>query len=228
MPTRENFPIMPLNTVLFPGAPATVYIHEQRYREMLDECLETDGLFGVALLRAGREVGGPAIPHEVGTVARVAEVTKLPDGSSMVLVQGGPRFRIDTVQRAMPVLRADVVILEDSDAVSPAEEAVIVRAREQLKELMRLVMTMMGAHSVEPEVPDDPVDLSYAIAANLQTSFQVQQEMLEATSLARRLQMALPLLGKEIAHYRVLAAARRKLESLGLVDDGDDVPFSRN
>jgi len=191
-------------------------------------CLEQDGLFGVALLRAGREVGGPAIPHEIGTVARVAEVTKLPDGSSMVLVQGGPRFRIDTVHRAMPVLRADVVILEDSDTISPDDEAVIVAAREQLKELMRLVMIMMGAHSVEPEVPEDPVDLSYAIAANLQTSFQVQQEMLEATSLAGRLQMALPLLAEEVAHYRVLAAARRKLESLGLIDDTEDVPFSRN
>jgi len=228
MRTREDFPIMPLNTVLFPGAPATVYIHEQRYRDMLDECLEHDGLFGVALLRAGREVGGPAIPHDIGTVARVAEVTRLPDGSSMVLVQGGPRFRIDTVQRAMPVLRADVVLLEDSAAIVPADEAVIVTAREQLKELMRLVMAMMGAHGVEPEVPEDPVDLSYAIAANLQTSFQMQQEMLEATSLAGRLEMALPLLGQEIAHYRVLAAARDKLESLGLVDESEDVPFSRN
>ncbi len=219
---------MPLNTVLFPGAPATVYIHEQRYRDMLEECLERDGLFGVALVRAGREVGGPAIPHEVGTVARVAEVTRLPDGSSVVLVQGGPRFRIHTIHRAAPVLRADVVILEDEDVITPADEGIIVRAREQLKELMRLVMTMMGARTVEPEVPEDPVDLSYAIAANLQTNFQTQQQMLEATSLACRLEIALPLLSREIAHYRVLAAARDKLERLGLVDDSSDVPFSRN
>ncbi|MGD9496726.1 MAG: LON peptidase substrate-binding domain-containing protein [Armatimonadota bacterium] len=228
MHMREDFPIMPLNSVLFPGTPATLYIHEQRYREMLAECLRGDGFFGVALLRAGKEVGGPGIPHDIGTVAHVAEVTHLPDGSSVVLARGGPRFRIDTITSALPIVRADVEILEEDAAIEPADEGLLVEAREQLKELMRFVLSAMGAEGVEPDVPDDPVRLSYAIAANLQTPLRVQQQLLEMTSLTGRLAMALPMLTREVGHYRVLAAARNKLERLGMIGEGDTVPFSRN
>lgn len=228
MHMREDFPIMPLNMVLFPGAPSTIYVHEQRYRDMLEECLNDDRFFGVALLKAGREVGGPAIPYEIGTVAYIAEVTQLPDGSSVVLVRGGPRFRIDAILSVTPVLRADVEILADSSHVDPEDEPVIVRAREQLQKLMRLVMSMMGGKDLEPDVPSDPVQLSYAIAANLQTNFSVLQRMLETNSPAGRLKMALPLLEREVAHYRVLVAAHDRLESLGLVVDNEEGPFSRN
>lgn len=224
----ENLPIMPLNAVLFPGAPTTLYIHEPRYRKMLAECLAGEGYLGVALLRAGKEVGGPAIPHDVGTVAHIAEATRLPDGSSMVLAQGGPRFRIDAILATVPIVRADVVLLEDDAEIALADEALLVSAREHLKELMRLVLTAMGAEGVEPDIPHDPVQLSYAIAANLQAPLPVQQELLEAASLARRLELELPLLSREVGHYRVLAAAREKLRRLGLGEQDDGMLFSRN
>lgn len=224
----ENLPIMPLNAVLFPGAPTALYIHEPRYRQMLEDCLAGEGYLGVALLRAGREVGGPAIPHNVGTLAQIAETTRLPDGSSMVLAQGGPRFRIDAILATSPIVRADVVLLEDDREIEPASEAVLVAARERLKELMRLVLATMGAEEVEPDVPHDPVQLSYAIAANLQVPLRIQQELLEATSLTERLKMELPLLTREVGHYRVMAAAREKLRRLGLGEQEDGSLFSRN
>lgn len=227
MRTVENLPIMALNAVLFPGAPTTLYIHEQRYRQMLEEAMEGEGFFGVALLKAGEEVGGPAIPHDVGTIARVDEVTELADGSSVVLAHGGPRFCIDTIHSALPLVRADVHIVED-DAIS-GEDLAVDEARAGLRELMTLVLTTMGADDVEPDVPDDATRLSYAIAANLQTSLDVQQRLLEVNSPADRLDMELPLLRREIKHYRVLARARTRLEGLGLVTEADeDLPFSRN
>ncbi|MCH8222137.1 MAG: LON peptidase substrate-binding domain-containing protein [Chloroflexi bacterium] len=70
----ETLPIFPLNTVLFPGAPLPLRIFEPRYREMLKRCLDGDRRFGVALIKSGPEVGGPAEPHDVGTVARIERV----------------------------------------------------------------------------------------------------------------------------------------------------------
>lgn len=224
----ENLPIMPLNAVLFPGAPTTLYLHEARYRKMLADCLAGEGYLGVALLRAGKEVGGPAIPYDVGTLAHIVEATHLPDGSSMVLAQGGLRFRIDTILATVPIVRADVVLLEEDAEITAEDEALLVSAREHLKELIRLVLTAMGAEGVEPDIPHDPVQLSYAIAANLQAPLHLQQEMLEATSLTRRLELALPLLSREVGQYRVLAAAREKLRRLGLGEQDEGAVFSRN
>jgi Lon protease-like protein len=195
---------------------------------MLEEIVEGDGYFGVALLRAGKEVGGPSIPHDIGTIAKVAEVTKLPDGSSMVLAQGGPRFRIRAILEAMPVVRADVELLDDRSSDGGDDEFGADMARAELRELMTLVLQTMGSEDTQTEVPRDPEELSWAIAANLQMKLDRQQELLEMDSPGKRLTAVLPTLRKEIRHYRVMAAARKKLEALGMTGQDDDSPFSRN
>jgi Lon protease-like protein len=195
---------------------------------MLDEVVEGDGYFGVALLRAGKEVGGPSIPHDIGTIAKVTEVTRLPDGSSMVLAQGGPRFRIRAILSAMPIVRADVELIDDRTPEDGEDTLGAELAREELRELMTLVLKTMGSESPDAEVPEDPEELSWAIAANLQMKLARQQEILEMDSPAGRLTAVLPVLRKEIRHYRVMAAAREKLEALGMTGRDDDSPFSRN
>jgi len=101
-------------------------------------------------------------------------------------------------------------------------------ARAELRELMTLVLRTMGSEDGGAEIPRDPEELSWAIAANLQMDLERQQEVLEMDSPGRRLTAVLPLLRKEIRHYRVMAAARSKLEALGITDRDDDGPFSRN
>jgi uncharacterized protein len=224
----EDLPIIPINSVLFPGAPTTLYIHEQRYREMLEEVVEGDGYFGVALLRAGREVGGPSIPHDIGTIAHISEATKLPDGSSMVLAQGGPRFRIRAILSTMPVVRADIELIDDREPSDGEHGRAATIGRTELQELMSLVLRTIGSDQSVAEVPSDPEQLSWAIAANLQMKLVRQQEILEMQSPEDRLTAMLPLLRKEIRHYRVMAAAREKLEALGMTGEHEEGPFSRN
>ena len=224
----EDLPIMPMNSVLYPGTPTTLYVHEERYREMLQDVVDGDGYFGVALLRAGKEVGGPSIPHDIGTIARVSEVAKLPDGSSIVLAMGGPRFRIRAILSAMPVVRADVELVKDRVPTDGEDLNGTNMARSELMELMTLVLRTMGNEEPPLEVPKDPAELSWAIAANLQMRLERKQEILEMDSPGKRLTAVLPVLRKEIRHYRVMAAARRKLESLGMARTDEDTPFSRS
>ncbi|MCD6359439.1 MAG: LON peptidase substrate-binding domain-containing protein [Armatimonadetes bacterium] len=223
----EDLPIMPLKNVLFPGAPTSLYIHEERYRKMLDECVENEaGIFGVALLRAGQEVGGTGIPHDTGTIARIAAVTKLPDRSSLVMARGGPRFRIRRIMQLRPVVTAEVEVLTDSDEIVPADESIILEARERLRTLLDLVAGDIGSGEVEIEIPEEPVLLSWAVAAHVPAPLEMQQQLLEAPSVARRLELALPLLREEVNHYQVIAAARKRMEELGIPED--EGPFSRS
>ncbi len=224
----EDLPVMPLNSVLFPGAPTTLYIHEERYQRMLEEVSDDEGYFGVALLRAGKEVGGPGIPHDVGTIARISECAELPDGSSMVLAVGGPRFRIRAILSAMPVVRADVELIDDRPRDDGQSAVGADVARSELRELMSLVRRTIGAENTNVDVPEDPASLSWAIAANLQMELSQQQEILEMQSPGERLTEVLPMLRQEIRHYRVMAAARRKLEALGMTERDEETPFSRN
>src|SRR6185503_19497144 len=71
-PLVNDIPLFPLNTVLFPGGRLPLRIFEQRYMDMAKACLRERTPFGVCLIREGREVGTPAIPADIGTLARIA------------------------------------------------------------------------------------------------------------------------------------------------------------
>ncbi len=86
-----QLPLFSLNTVLFPGDTLPLHIFEARYRLMVQRCLEADAHareFGVLLIAEGQEVGAPATPHRVGTIARIGQVARLDDGRLDLATQG--------------------------------------------------------------------------------------------------------------------------------------------
>ena len=91
---ESDFPLFPLNTVLFPQARLPLQIFEPRYREMIDRCLKEDLAFGVLLIKEGAEVGGPATPYQIGTVARIVDSARSPDGKMNIVVAGIMRFKL--------------------------------------------------------------------------------------------------------------------------------------
>ncbi|HVL39075.1 MAG TPA: LON peptidase substrate-binding domain-containing protein, partial [Fimbriimonadaceae bacterium] len=70
----EEMPLFPLNTVLFPYATVQLHVFEDRYRDLVRNCIEFDRPFGIVLIRNGDEVGGQAEPYMVGTAVRIVQV----------------------------------------------------------------------------------------------------------------------------------------------------------
>jgi hypothetical protein len=90
----NDIPLFPLNTVLFPGGRLPLRIFEQRYMDMAKACLRDQAPFGVCLIREGREVGAPAIPADVGTLARIGAWDMPQLGVLQITAVGEQRFRI--------------------------------------------------------------------------------------------------------------------------------------
>src|SRR3954471_18486567 len=114
----NDVPLFPLNTVLFPGGRLPLRIFEQRYMDMAKACLKDNSPFGVCLIVDGKEVGEPAIPADVGTLARIATWDMPQLGVLEVVAVGSQRFRIKE-QRAGSngLVRGDVELLNaDQDA----------------------------------------------------------------------------------------------------------------
>src|SRR5205814_7290111 len=86
--------LFPLNTVLFPGGVLPLKIFEQRYIEMTKVCIKEDCAFGVCLVKEGREVGTPAVPQDIGCLARIAQWEMPQLGVFHLETQGTRRFRI--------------------------------------------------------------------------------------------------------------------------------------
>src|SRR5262245_37563064 len=89
-----NVPLFPLGTVLFPGGQLPLKIFEARYMDMAKVCIKDGSPFGVCLIASGREVGTPALPHSVGTLARIDSWDMPQLGLLHVQCRGSERFRI--------------------------------------------------------------------------------------------------------------------------------------
>ena len=184
MASQRRLPLFPLNTVLFPHASIPLQIFEERYKAMLQECLNSDSRFGVTLIREGAEVGSPAVPHDVGTVARIVQVNRIDGDRYFVSAVGERRFRVIEITRQRPFISAQVELLDEYD---DAPEHLIVEATDLFGEYARYSVGTSGGWVRDTRVPSDPAHLSYHIAAKVQMDLSDRQRLLEQESAERRL-----------------------------------------
>jgi Lon protease-like protein len=193
----EELPLFPLNTVLFPYAQVQLHVFEDRYRQMVRDCLEFDNPFGIVLIRAGREVGGQADPYMVGTAVRILSVQTLEDGAMDIHIQGERRFRIRKLDSTKPYLigKVEPVVELELDE-SPRTDALLMRARESFKELVEGLVARQD-FDVQVHFPPDPVMLSFVIANVLQMENIQKQHLLEITDTNERFSALMPILERQ-------------------------------
>src|ERR1700749_3041312 len=133
----KAMPMFPLGTVLFPHAELPLHLFEDRYRALAETCLRGDGRFGVVLIERGFEVGGGDQRFSVGTVARIVEAARTPDGRYLLATVGSERLRVRRWLDDDPFPRADVDLLSEPKKV-PA------RATEQRVVVERLLIRVLA------------------------------------------------------------------------------------
>ena len=196
-PEARWLPLFPLNTVLFPSDALPLQIFEERYKQMMQDCLDSDSKFGVVLIKAGAEVGEPAIPHSTGTVAHIVQVNRVKGGRMFISVAGQQRFVIKEITQYRPYMAAQVELLGDEpdEDIPPTEMQAI---RQVVNEHVRLSLGLRGGWVREARAPSDPAALSYFIAGLLPVGPQEKQALLEEPTVSKRLEAELDLLRREV------------------------------
>lgn len=192
-----RIPLFPLGTVLFPGLLLPLHVFEQRYRDLVRDLLtapDEERRFGVVAIREGREVGVDGIRalYPVGCVARLRRVDPYDDGRYDLVSTGARRFRLLTVDAALPYLRAEVELLDESPGASPDTAAAGVRS------LFEAYRGALGAGAGD-ELPTEPDVLSYLVAATMVLDLPDRQILLEQPDTTHRLRHELRLLRRETA-----------------------------
>jgi len=201
---ERDLPLFPLNSVLFPALPLPLHIFEERYKLMIGTCVVTDNEFGVCLIKEGVEVGGPAQPFEVGTVARIAEVERLPDGRMNLMTFGTTRFRLLEIRQHEPYLIGRVELLP-AESERPDEE-LVADVADRLLNYLGIVRQVRRLPSRDDLLAD--IDrLSYLVAATLNLSMSDRQRLLELDSADERLRDVRPRLQRELQNARLFGQA---------------------
>jgi Lon protease-like protein len=189
----DQIGLFPLGIVLLPTERIPLHIFEPRYRELIHECL-THGLeFGLVF---ADEEGA----RELGTRARVTEVLeRFDDGRMNVLVQGGERFRVDSLTEGRTFVTAFVEPVEDEVSEIDPETAA------KTAGLFRALVALADAEA--EEVDEQSPVLSFELAAQVELEPDAKQALLELLSEQSRLE----LLAKLLDAARVALLAAREL-----------------
>ncbi len=196
----HTLPLFPLHCVLFPQFPLKLHVFEERYRAMITRCIEDNAPFGVVLIREGEEVGAPAVPYEVGCLARILAVKRLEDGRMFLLAAGESRFRLlDYMEADLPYLIGRIQLVEDV----PTESLTLPACAQETAALFQRYLVLLAdrARLALPavELPEDPQLLGFCIASVAQFPLPDKQLLLEMTDTQERLET-------EIAFLRALVA----------------------
>jgi len=184
--------LFPLNLVLFPGMELPLHIFEERYKDMIGECLEQDVPFGVVLIKEGLEVGAPADPERIGTSTRILRSEILDQGRMNIVTKGERRFEIEEIIQRVPHVVGRVRFLVELEGEGCAE--LIPQIHDEYVNLVKNLTALTGGYTSRVEIPEDPIELSYAIAGNLNLEPHLRQSLLVTDTAATRLFDLIPLL----------------------------------
>ncbi|WP_295812110.1 endopeptidase La [uncultured Apibacter sp.] len=220
---NETFPaVLPLlpvkNVVLFPGVVIPITAGRNKSINLLQDAQQSDKIIAV-ITQKDVNVDNPTLEdmYSVGTIGKILKLLKMPDGSSMVILQGIRKFSINSILEEEPYLKAEVTLLEDKRKISTKNKEHFNVLLESLRET---------AIKIINENPAIPSDASFAIkniegssllvnfvASNLDLPLIKKQELLEINSLLDRASKTLKYLNFELQKISLKNSIQDKVNS---------------
>jgi uncharacterized protein len=189
----DLLPLFPLQSVLFPGGRLPLRIFEQRYLDLMKDCLRDNKPFGICAIRQGKEVGEPAMPFEVGTLARIVHWDMPQPGIFHVLVEGGERF----VARKWRPQHNGLIVAEVNPYTSEEPAALPDDFRLAVDVLKQLMEDASDRHFGPQRHFDDAVWVGFRLAESLPFKLSIRQNLLEMNDSMTRLRILTEFLKKQ-------------------------------
>ena len=198
--------LFPLPLVLLPTERVPLHIFEERYRELIGECLDTAGEFGLVYA----DDDGV---RDVGTRARVTEVlARLADGRMDILVEGGDRFELLELTTGRSFHTGLVSPVEDED--DPA-------GPDSVERSLALFDSLREVTGSDVDVPEaDAAQLSFVLAGRVEFPPDDKLQLLRDVSERRRMGLVCSLLEHAIATARRVRGAAERAATNGRVHLG--------
>ncbi|CAN8142437.1 Lon protease [uncultured Thiomicrorhabdus sp.] len=210
--------VLPLrDVVVFPGNVMPLFVGREKSIQALNEAMKGDKkIFLVAQKKADLDVPELEDLYQVGTMANILQLIKLPDSTVKVLVEGVQRFRLTSLHMDHSVLLGDIEEM-DVEAGDPLDEKVLLRALKDrfgvYADLKKKIPSEVK-RSVQNE--DEPSRLVDLISANITIDLPTKQELLEMITISGRLEKILTIVETELeileSEKRITSRVKKQME----------------
>ncbi len=211
---KELFPVLPLrDIVVFPYMIVPLFVGREKSIAALEEVMRSDKLILLAAQKnAGDDDPATDAIYEMGTLASVLQLLKLPDGTVKVLVEGTHRAKIKRYTDNTDFFEAEVERVNEDIGAKDEIEALARSAVSQFENYVKL------NKKISPEVLgtisqiDDYSKLADTIASHLAIKISDKQEVLEVTTISERLERVYTLMESEISVLQVEKKIRSRVK----------------
>src|SRR6266568_2277906 len=208
------YPVLPLrNIVVFPHMIVPLFVGREKSIKALEEVMRSDTFILLATQKnASDDDPATSAIYEMGTLASVLQLLKLPDGTVKVLVEGAARARVARYTDRAEYYEADAVVAADTAGEQVEAEAL---ARSVVNEFENYVKLNK---KVSPEVVgvvqqiDDYAKLADTVASHLAVKIPDKQAILETPIVTERLEKVLGLMESEISVLQVEKRIRTRVK----------------
>jgi ATP-dependent Lon protease len=208
------YPVLPLrDIVVFPHMIVPLFVGREKSIKALEEVMRSDTFILLATQKnASDDDPATGAIYEIGTLASVLQLLKLPDGTVKVLVEGAARAKVERYTDRAEYYEADAIVLSDSSGEQVEAEAL---ARSVVNEFENYVKLNK---KVSPEVVgvvqqiEDYAKLADTVASHLAVKIPDKQMILETPSVTERLEKVLGLMESEISVLQVEKRIRTRVK----------------
>jgi ATP-dependent Lon protease len=214
----ETIPVLPLrDIVVFPHMIVPLFVGREKSIKALEEVMREDKrILLVAQKNPADDDPASDAVYEVGTLAQVLQLLKLPDGTVKVLVEGSDRARVHGFSSRTDFFEAEVEVLASDFGTAAETEALARTAATQFDSYVKLNKKVPQEVLASLAQITDHSKLADTIAAHLAIKISEKQELLEMTSVAQRLEKVYALMEGEISvlqvEKRIRSRVKRQME----------------
>ncbi len=210
----RTYPVLPLrDIVVFPHMIVPLFVGREKSIKALEEVMRSDTFILLATQKnASDDDPGTGAIYEVGTLASVLQLLKLPDGTVKVLVEGVARAKVERYTDRTEYYEAAARVLADSSGEQVEAEAL---ARSVINEFENYVKLNK---KVSPEVVgvvqqiEDYAKLADTVASHLAVKIPDKQLILETPTITERLEKVLGMMESEISVLQVEKRIRTRVK----------------
>ena len=186
----EALPVLPLkDTVVYPFGMQPLGAGQARSLRLIDDVMRADSLVALVAQKSDEiEQAGPDDIFKIGTVARIARMLRMPDGTVQIVVQGLARVDIGEFTQEKPYLVAHVTVRPDTQEEDDETEAIKRNVISYFQRLVALVQNVPETVAAATLNLEEARQVVYVIATFVQMELELRQKLLELDSVREKLQ----------------------------------------
>jgi ATP-dependent Lon protease len=212
----QELPLVALReTVIFPEMIVPLQVGREKSVAALNAAVAGGGLIALVTQRVAdqEDIEEPAELYPVGTLAKIAQVVQLQDGTVRAIVQGQSRIRVDAFTQSEPYLRARIAELEVPPPASVEVEALMRSVQAQMEQYVQAGAPVPPEAAVAARNITEPGLLADMTAYSPDMSTEQRQELLETVDVVERLKLVSNFLARQIEIHELKGKIQSEVKS---------------